>query len=106
MKATGYDVDFDKLVSMKIQNVTPEYARAMANVGLGKPSADELVSCKIQNVTPEYIAQLKQQGLEVKNFQDAVSYRIFNVTPEFAAGTKSAGCVGIFSKELLCLRVQ
>ncbi|MGA8744125.1 MAG: M56 family metallopeptidase [Terracidiphilus sp.] len=106
MKAAGYDVDLDKLLAMKIQNVTPEYARAMAQAGFGKPSADELVACKIQGVTPEFLAQLKQQGLEVKSLQDAVSYRIFNVTPDFVAGMKAAGFDGLSSKELLSMRVQ
>jgi beta-lactamase regulating signal transducer with metallopeptidase domain len=106
MKAAGYDVDLDKLISMKIQNVTPEYARAMGQVGLGKPTADELISCKIQGVSPEVIAQLKQQGLDVHSFSDAVSFRIFNVTPEFVAGMKAAGFDHIDSKQLISMRVQ
>ncbi len=106
MKAAGYDVDLDKLISMKIQGITPEYAKAMANAGFGKLSADELISCKIQNVTPEYIAQLKQQGFEIDKVQDAVSFRIFNVTPEFVSGMKSAGFDGLTSKQLLSMRVQ
>ncbi len=106
MKAAGYDVDLDKLISMKIQGITPEYARTMSNAGFGKLSADDLLSCKIQGVTPEYIAQLKQQGFEVNNVQDAVSFRIFNVTPEFVSGMKSAGFDGLSSKQLLSMRVQ
>jgi beta-lactamase regulating signal transducer with metallopeptidase domain len=106
MKAAGYDVDLDKLISMKIQGITPEYARTMANAGFGKLSADELVSCKIQGVTAEYIAQLKQQGFEVNKVEDAVSFRIFNVTPEFVSGMKSAGFDGLTSKQLLAMRVQ
>lgn len=106
MKAAGYDVDLDKLIGMKIQGVTPEYARAMANAGFGKPSADELISCKIQGVTPEYIAQLKQQGFEVKSFQDAISFRIFGVTPEFVSGMKAAGFSNLSGKDLLSMRVQ
>jgi beta-lactamase regulating signal transducer with metallopeptidase domain len=106
MKAAGYDVDLDKLIGMKIQNVTPEYARSMAAVGFGKPSADDLIACKIHGVTPEYIAQLKQQGFEVKSFQDAISYRIFQVTPEFAAGMKAAGFGSLTSEQIVSMRVQ
>ena len=106
MKAAGYDVDLDQMIAMKIQNVTPEYARAMAQVGLGKPSADDLIACKIQGVSPETIAELKRQGLEVKSFGDAVSYEIFKVTPEFVAGMKAAGFTDLDSKQLLAMRVQ
>ena len=106
MKAAGYDVDLDKLIAMKIQNVTPEYARAMANAGFGKPSADDLIACKIQGVTPEYIAQLKQQGFELKSIQDAISFRIFGVTPEFVSAMKAAGFDGLTTKQLLAMRIQ
>lgn len=106
MKAAGYDVDLDKLIAMKIQNVTPEYARAMANAGFGKPSADDLVACKVQGVTPEYIEQLKKQGFEIKSFHDAISFRIFNVTPEFVSGMKAAGFDGLNTHELINMRVQ
>ncbi|HKF48122.1 MAG TPA: M56 family metallopeptidase [Terracidiphilus sp.] len=106
MRAAGYDVDLDKMIAMKIQDVTPEYARAMGQLGFGKLSADDLIACKIQGVTPEAIAQFKQQGLEVNSIQDAISYRIFNVTPEFTAGMKQAGFGNLSSKQLLSLRVQ
>lgn len=106
MKAAGYDVDLDKLIAMKIQNVTPEYARAMAQAGFGKPSADDLIACKIHGVSPETIAEFKKQGLEVKSIQDAISYRIFAVTPEFVEGMKAAGFKDLDSKKLLALRVQ
>jgi beta-lactamase regulating signal transducer with metallopeptidase domain len=105
MKAAGYDVDLDKLIAMKIQNVTPEYAKAMAQLGFGKPSADDLIACKIQGVSPEVIAQMKQQGFEVKSLQDAISFKIFDVTPEFISGMKAAG-FDIDSKQAVALRVQ
>lgn len=106
MKAAGYDVDLDKFIAMKIQNVTPEYAQAMAQSGFGKPSADELIACKIQGVTPEYISGLRQQGFQLKSFQDAISFRIFEVTPGFVAGMKGAGFSDLTSQQLVALRVQ
>jgi beta-lactamase regulating signal transducer with metallopeptidase domain len=106
MKAAGYDVDLDKLISMKVQGITPEYAREMAGAGFGKLSADELISCKIQGVTPEYISDLKKQGFQIDKVQEAVSFRIFNVTPEFVSGMKGAGFDGFSSKQLLSMRIQ
>ncbi len=106
MKSAGYDVDLDKYIAMKIQGVTPEYARAMSQVGFGKLSADDLIACKIQGVSPEAIEEFKKQGLEVKSIHDAISYRIFQVTPEFAEGMKKAGFKDLDAKKLLALRVQ
>jgi beta-lactamase regulating signal transducer with metallopeptidase domain len=106
MKAAGYDVDLDKYIAMKIQDVTPEYARAMSELGFGKLSADDLIACKIQNVTPEFIAGLKKNGLDVKDVHDAISYRIFDVSPDFVAGMKAAGYSNLSSRQLLAMRVQ
>jgi beta-lactamase regulating signal transducer with metallopeptidase domain len=106
MKAAGYDVDLDKYIAMKIQDVTPEYAAAMSKIGFGKLSADDLIACKIQGVTPEFIAGVKRSGLEVKSIQDAISYRIFDVSPEFIAQMKAAGFSGMTSQQLLAMRVQ
>jgi beta-lactamase regulating signal transducer with metallopeptidase domain len=106
MKAAGYDVDLDKLIAMKIQDVTPQYAQAMNQAGFGKLSADDLVACKIQGVTPEAIVEMKKQGLEINNIHDAISFRIFQVTPEFVSGMKAAGFGNLDSKQLLAMRVQ
>jgi beta-lactamase regulating signal transducer with metallopeptidase domain len=106
MKAAGYDVDLDKYIAMKMQDVTPEYATAMSQIGFGKLTADQLVACKIHNITPEFLADLKQRGLEVKTLDQAISYRIFEITPEFVTSMKTAGFDNLSSQQLLALRVQ
>jgi hypothetical protein len=106
MKAAGYDVDLDKMIEMKIQDITPDYAREMAGAGFGKMSADDLIACKIQGVTPEFIAGLKKQGFQIDGVKEAVSFKIFNITPEFVSGMKAAGFDNLSSKELLNMRIQ
>jgi len=106
MKAAGYDEDLDKYIALKVQDITPEYAAAMSQLGFGKLTADQLIACKVQDVTPEYLADLKKNGLEVKSLQDAISYRIFEITPEFVAGMKTAGFDNLSSQQLLAMRVQ
>ncbi len=106
MKSEGYDVDLDKYIAMKVQDVTPEYAREMSKAGFGKLSADDLIACKIQGVTPEYIALLKQQGLEAGTVHDAIAFRIFGVTPEFVSSMKAAGFSNLSTHQLMALRVQ
>ncbi len=106
MRAAGYDVDIDKYVAMKVQGITPEYARAMAKVGFGKPTADDLIAMKVQGVTPEYVSELRTAGLQPSSIHDLVSYRIFNVTPEFVAAMKAAGFDSIPPDKLVALRVH
>jgi beta-lactamase regulating signal transducer with metallopeptidase domain len=106
MRAAGYDVDIDKLIAMKIQGVTPEYAQSMAQLGYGKPTADQLVSLKIFGVNPETVSKLRAAGIAPTNSHDLISYQIFKVTPEFVAGMKDAGFSPIPPNKLTALRVQ
>ena len=106
MRAAGYDGDLDHFINMKTMGVTPEYAKSMAQVGLGKPTDHQLIALKMHGVTPEYIAQLKASGMKTDNFQDVISYRMFKVTPEYIASMKAAGFGDIPSNKLIQLRIQ
>ena len=106
MRAAGYGDDLDRLIEMKIQGITPEYARSMSQLGFGKPTAQELISLKIFGVTPETVQALKASGLTPNKLQDLVSYQIFKVTPEFVAGMKAAGFNDIPPAKLVELRIQ
>jgi hypothetical protein len=106
MRAAGYNVDLDKYVAMKIQGVTPEYARSMAATGFGKPTADELIAMKIHSVNPAEVAELKAAGIEATSYQDLITYRIFRVTPDYVAGMKAAGFSNLPAKKVVELRIQ
>lgn len=106
MRAAGYNVDLDKYMAMKIQGVTPEFARSMAATGFGKPNADELIAMKIHGVTPSEVAELKSAGIQPGSYQDLITYRIFQISPEFVAGMKAAGFNNISAKKLVELRIQ
>jgi len=106
MRAAGYGDDLDKLVAMKIHGITPEFARSMAQLGYGKPTADELISLKIFCVKPDTVSRLREAGIAPTTFKDLISYQIFKVTPEFVAGMKEAGFSSIPPSKLVALRVQ
>jgi beta-lactamase regulating signal transducer with metallopeptidase domain len=105
MKAAGYDVDLDKLIAMKIQDVTPEYAQSMAQLGFGKLTADQLIACKIQDVTAEYIAQMKAAGYDA-DVDKYVAMKIQDVTPAYAQAMAQLGFGKLTADELISAKIQ
>ena len=55
--------DANDVISMRVQDVTPEYVHDIKALGL-KPSSNELISMKVQDVTPEYVKALQSAGFE------------------------------------------
>ena len=104
MKAAGFgDLTVDELVSLKIQNVTPEYIRGLHEQGL-HPDVDTVVSMRIQGVTPEYIHELRQLGLNPDDDQ-IVGMKIQGVTPDYVRGMRDAGFQPDVD-QLISMRIQ
>jgi beta-lactamase regulating signal transducer with metallopeptidase domain len=105
MQELGYN-DLEKLIAMKVQGITPDYARSMSNTGYGKLSADDLISLKTFGVTPEMVEKMKAAGVAPKTIHELVSYRVFKITPEYATEWKDAGFGSLSADKLLQMRVQ
>ncbi|HEX3941616.1 MAG TPA: M56 family metallopeptidase [Acidobacteriaceae bacterium] len=108
MRDAGYRLDLSKdfhtLTTMKSLGVTPEYAKAMGTVGLGKPTARDLIRLKSLGVTPEYIRGLKQSGIEPKDFHELAEEKSLAITPEYVAGLKQTGLSGLSARQLIVLK--
>jgi beta-lactamase regulating signal transducer with metallopeptidase domain len=96
MKEAGYPLDLnndlDTIISLRSVGVTPEYAKAMAQVGWGVPTLKELISLKSVGVTPAYVAGLKSSNIAPSSFEEVISEKSVGVTPEYA---KAMGDLGI-----------
>lgn len=132
MKAAGLvNLTIDELIALKTEDVTPEYVRAMHELGL-HPDADGLVALRVQGVTPEYIhdlralgftpdadqiAALKVQGVNadyVRSLKEVgiqgdadqiVALKVQGVTPDYVRSLKDVGIAGDVD-EIVGLRVQ
>jgi beta-lactamase regulating signal transducer with metallopeptidase domain len=95
MHEAGYALDLNKdldtIISLRSVGVTPEYAKAMAQSGLGVPTLKELVSLKSVGVTPEYVADLKSSNAAPSSFQEVISEESLGVTPEYAKAMADTG---------------
>ncbi len=105
MKAAGYDVDLDKLVAMKIQGITAEYAQQMSQLGFGKLTADQLIACKIQGVTSDYIATMKAAGYDA-DIEKYIAMKIQDVTPEYAEKMAQLGFGKLNANDLISAKIQ
>jgi beta-lactamase regulating signal transducer with metallopeptidase domain len=90
MKAAGLDnLTVEQLVALKIQNVTPEYARRMRELGM-HADADELVAMRIQGVTPELVQDLRDLGLS-PDADQIVALKIQGVDADYVRDLQKAG---------------
>jgi beta-lactamase regulating signal transducer with metallopeptidase domain len=104
MKAAGLsDLTVDELIALKIQDVTPEYVRAMQELGL-HPDADGFVALRVQGVTPEYIHDLRALGF-TPDADQIVALKVQGVNADYVRSLKEVGIQGD-ADQIVALRVQ
>jgi beta-lactamase regulating signal transducer with metallopeptidase domain len=105
MRAAGYNVDLDKYVAMKVQDITPEYAEQMTKATGERPSADDLIALKVQDVTPDYISKMRAAGYD-GNMHKIIAMKVQDITPEYADAMAKATGEKPNVDELISLKVQ
>lgn len=105
MRAAGYNVDLDKYIAMKTQDITPEYAEQMAKATGAHPSADDLIALKVQDVTPDYISRMHSAGYD-GDLHKIIAMKVQDITPDYADAMAKATGEKPNVDELIALKVQ
>jgi beta-lactamase regulating signal transducer with metallopeptidase domain len=104
MKAAGLaDLTIDELIALKTEDVTPEYVRAMHELGL-HPDADGFVALRVQGVTPEYIHDLRALGF-TPDADQIIGLKVQGVNADYVRGLKEVGIQGD-ADQIVALKVQ
>jgi bla regulator protein blaR1 len=104
MEAAGFkNLDVDEIIAMKVQGVTPEYIKAIHDLGL-QPTPDDIVGMKVQGITPEYIRDLRTvaQNLSV---DDLIGMKVQGVTPQYVRELRELG-LQVGADEIVGMKVQ
>ena len=105
MKAAGLDnLSVDDLVGLKIQGVTPEYVRAMKELGLSV-QADELIGMKVQGITPEYVREMRAATGQTLKGDDLIGLKVQGVTPDYIKQMHELG-VKTDADDIIGMKVQ
>ena len=99
----GLQPNSEEIIGMKIQGVTPEYIRDMRTVAQN-PSVDELIGMKVQGVTPQYVRELRELGLQV-GADEIVGMKVQGVTPEYVKELQATG-IHPDADEIVGMKVQ
>jgi beta-lactamase regulating signal transducer with metallopeptidase domain len=105
MKELGLRVDADELIGMKVQGITPEYVREM-RAAAGQPTlkGDELIGLKVQGVTPEYVKQMHELGVKT-DADEIIGMKVQGVTPAYIRELRGMG-LKVDADEIIGMKVQ
>jgi beta-lactamase regulating signal transducer with metallopeptidase domain len=82
MRELGMHLDAGAMIGMKIQGITPEYVREMRSATGQSLDSDDLIGMKIQGISPEYVKEIHGLGLKADS-SDLIGLKVQGITPEY-----------------------
>jgi beta-lactamase regulating signal transducer with metallopeptidase domain/predicted metallopeptidase len=105
IRAAGFAVPARKLIAMRTMDVTPEYAKQMKTV-FPEITANELIACRTQGVDSQTVGQLNGMGFGKLNVHEVIAARVQGVTADYVRELKSAGFTDLTMNQVIGAKVQ
>jgi hypothetical protein len=106
MRAKNPNVTVEQLVEARIFKTTPEFVFAMKQEGYPDLTQEQLTAFKIHNVTPEYIKEMRALGFKDLTADQLVEFRIFNVGSEQIRDLSNEGYKDLTAEQLVAFRIH
>jgi hypothetical protein len=106
MRAKNANVTVDQLVEARIFKTTPEFVFAMKQEGYPNLTQEQLTAFKIHNVTPEYIKEMRALGFKDLTADQLVEFRIFNVGGDQIRELSKEGYKDLTAEQLVAFRIH
>jgi beta-lactamase regulating signal transducer with metallopeptidase domain len=103
MRDLGLHLDAEKLIAMRVQGIDPEYVRATRDSGLN-PTEDQLIALKVQDVDAAYYRDLKKAGID-PDLDRLIAMKVQGVTPEYVNELRATG-LNLTVDQVIGLKVQ
>jgi hypothetical protein len=104
MEAAGFkNLDVDEIIAMKVQGVTPEYIKAIHDLGL-QPTPEEIVGMRVQGITPEYVRDMRTVAPN-PSVDDLIGMKVQGVTPQYVHQLRDLG-LKPSADEIMGMKVQ
>ena len=103
INAQGLHPDAEGLVAMRVQDITPEYIQEMRGLGF-TPDEDQLIGLKVQGVSADYVRQMKEVGIKADG-DEIIGLKVQGVTPAYVRDLRATGLT-VDSDDVIGLKVQ
>jgi hypothetical protein len=106
MQQAGYRVSLDQYMSMRIFRVTPQLVDELRSLGYRNVDFDDLIASRVHRVTPDYIRQMRAAGYANLSLDELVASRIHQATPEFLQKMREVGYDHIQWDDAIAFRIH
>jgi beta-lactamase regulating signal transducer with metallopeptidase domain len=102
--AAGYPhLSVNQLIAFKMQNVTPDYIRAIRAAGF-TPSANQLLAMRLMGVTPAYAKQMKAAFPDI-TARELIACHMQGIDPQTAKQMNSLGLGRLSVHQMIAARI-